>query len=221
MKKKIINSELCSFFLSLSSLRRLDSILDLLNLLLNGRQDGVLLRSLVHENSGDLDGADNAEEEVYGSQKVVLGRDDQAPAGPDEARCRQGGVLGQRQLLCWSEEVGYTGKDDGPLHDGSPEMHRLDTDGAVPQALEEARVGLSLRSGAALPPPAGMLLPLLLTEGGASLGGDLAGSEDGASRRAHKGCCCCRHFFLSSVVFSLSEKLSGELVFVRWSYFNW
>lgn len=71
MKKKIINSELCSFFLSLSSLRRLDSILDLLNLLLNGRQDGVLLRSLVHENSGDLDGADNAEEEVYGSQTIL------------------------------------------------------------------------------------------------------------------------------------------------------
>lgn len=50
-----------------------------------------------------------------GNPQVVLGRDDQAPAGPDEARCRQGGVLGQRQLLCWTEEVGYTGKDDGPL----------------------------------------------------------------------------------------------------------
>lgn len=88
-----------------------------------------------------------------------------------------------------------------PSGKDSPEMHRLDTDGAVPQALEEARVGLSLRSGAALPPPAGMLLPLLLTEGGASLGGDLAGSEDGASRRAHKGCCCCRHFFIVCSLF--------------------
>lgn len=51
------------------------------------------------------------------------------------------------------------------LHDGRPEVHRLEADGAVPHALEPADLlgGLLLSAGGGLP-PAAPLLSLLAAE---------------------------------------------------------
>ena len=55
-----------------------------------------------------------------GNAQVVLGLDDQAPAGPDETGGSQGGVLGERELLGWARKVGDTCEDETPFHDRGP-----------------------------------------------------------------------------------------------------
>ena len=102
---------------------------------------------LVHEDTGDLDDADHAEEEVDSSEamlggavvskvlqdtarardnanchflQVVLGLDDQAPPRPDDARRRQGPVLRKRQLLGRAGKVGDASEDKTPFHNRSP-----------------------------------------------------------------------------------------------------
>lgn len=45
----------------------------------------------------------------------VTGLDNQTPASPDGTGGHQGTVLGQRQLLSWTVEVGDTGDDKSPL----------------------------------------------------------------------------------------------------------
>lgn len=98
-------------------LSALDSLLNLLLGLADGLADGldVLLAAAPEHDAGDLDDADDAEEEVDGSEQVVLGLDDEAPARPDEAGSRQGAVLLQRELLGRATEVGDAGEDEGPL----------------------------------------------------------------------------------------------------------
>lgn len=66
-------------------LSALDSLLGLVLGLDDGVSDGlvVLLAVAPHHDAGDLDDSDDAEEEVDGGQQVVLGLDDEAPAGPD------------------------------------------------------------------------------------------------------------------------------------------
>lgn len=96
-----------------TSLRALHGVLDLV---LDLFGDGlVVLARLPEEDAGDLDDADDAEEEVDGGQQVVLGLDDEAPAGPDEAGGGQGTVLGEGEFLGGAGEVGDAGEDEGPL----------------------------------------------------------------------------------------------------------
>ena len=98
-------------------LSALHSLLGLVLDLSDGISNALVLLLAVapHHDAGDLDDADDAEEEVDGCEQVVLGLDDEAPAGPDEARGRQGAVLLQRELLGRAGEVGDTGEDEGPL----------------------------------------------------------------------------------------------------------
>jgi hypothetical protein len=49
------------------------------------------------------------------SGQVVLGLDDQAPSGPDEAGAGQGKVLSERELLDGARKVGDAGEDESPL----------------------------------------------------------------------------------------------------------
>jgi len=95
----------------------LDSVLDLVLGLDGGVSDSldVLLAVAPRQDAGDLDDADDAEEEVDGGEQVVLGLDDEAPARPDEAGGSQGAVLLQRELLGRAGEVGDAGEDEGPL----------------------------------------------------------------------------------------------------------
>lgn len=93
------------------SSRGLDGVLDLLD----GALDALLLARIVDQDARDLDDADDAEEEVDCSQEVVLGLDDEAPAGPDEAGGGQGAVLGEGELLGGAAKVGDAGEDEGPL----------------------------------------------------------------------------------------------------------
>lgn len=98
-------------------LSALDSLLDLLLGLNSGVSDSLVIVLAVapHQDAGDLDDSDDAEEEVDGGEQVVLGLDDEAPAGPDETRGGQGAVLLQGELLGGAGEVGDTGEDKGPL----------------------------------------------------------------------------------------------------------
>jgi hypothetical protein len=99
-------------------LSALDSLLDAVLDLDDGVSDGlVLLAAAPHHDAGDLDDADDTEEEVDGGEEVVLGLDDEAPAGPDEAGGRQGAVLLQGELLGGAGEVGDAGEDEGPLQE--------------------------------------------------------------------------------------------------------
>lgn len=100
-------------------LSALDSLLDLFLGLPDSLSDGslVLLAVAPEHDAGDLDDADDAEEEVDGGEQVVLGLDDEAPARPDEAGGGQGAVLLQRELLGGATEVGDAGEDEGPLGD--------------------------------------------------------------------------------------------------------
>ena len=103
---------------------------------------------MVQADAGALDDADDAEEEVDGREaghctwlawlttkthkglrrragqgkdaQIVLGLDNQAPPGPDDAGSGQGGVLGQRELLGGAAKVGDAGDDETPFHDGGP-----------------------------------------------------------------------------------------------------
>lgn len=93
------------------SSRGLDGVLDLLD----GALDALLLACIVDQDARDLDDADDTEEEVDCGQKVVLGLDDEAPAGPDEAGGGQGAVLGEGELLGGAGKVGDAGEDEGPL----------------------------------------------------------------------------------------------------------
>lgn len=97
-------------------LSALDSLLDLLLGLDSGVCDSLVLLAVApHQDAGDLDDSDDAEEEVDGGEQVVLGLDDEAPAGPDETGGGQGAVLLQGELLGRAGEVGDTGEDEGPL----------------------------------------------------------------------------------------------------------
>lgn len=74
-----------------------------------------LLGRVVNGDARALGDADKTEEEVDGGQEVVLGLDNQTPAGPDEARGRQGGVLRQGELFGGTGKVGDAGEDERPL----------------------------------------------------------------------------------------------------------
>lgn len=173
-------------------LSALDSLLDLPLGLDSGVSDS-LLAVAPHQDTGDLDDADDAEEEVDGGEQVVLGLDDEAPAGPDDTRGRQGAVLLQGELLGRASEVGDTGDDEGPLHDGRPEVHRLEADGAVPHAPEPADLGGGLLLGAdGGLPPAAPLLSLLAAEGlleARGAGEGLSGLGSGRGGREERAGC--------------------------------
>jgi hypothetical protein len=47
--------------------------------------------------------------------QVVLGLDDEAPAGPDNTGTGQGEVLSEGEVLDGTSEVGDTGEDKSPL----------------------------------------------------------------------------------------------------------
>jgi len=47
--------------------------------------------------------------------QVVLGLDDEAPPGPDEAGAGESKVLRKRELLCGTGKVGDAGEDERPL----------------------------------------------------------------------------------------------------------
>lgn len=100
-----------------SLLSALDSLLGLVLGLDDSVSDSlvVLLAAAPHHDAGNLDDADDAEEEVDGGEQVVLGLDDKTPAGPDEAGGGQGAVLLQGELLGRAGEVGDAGEDEGPL----------------------------------------------------------------------------------------------------------
>lgn len=99
-----------------TSLSALDGLLGLVLDLADLVGEGLVLLALApQQDAGDLDDADDAEEEVDGGEQVVLGLDDEAPARPDDAGSGQGAVLLQRELLGRAAEVGYAGEDDGPL----------------------------------------------------------------------------------------------------------
>lgn len=95
--------------------RGLDLLLDLLHLVLNLLGSRLLHGRVVEEDARALRHADETEEEVDGGQEVVLGLDDEAPAGPDDAGGRQGGVLREGELLGGAGKVGDTGEDKSPL----------------------------------------------------------------------------------------------------------
>ena len=63
---------------------------------------------------------DDRTKEGKGDAQVVLGLDDQAPAGPDETSGSQGTVLGERELLGRARKVGDTCEDEAPFHDRGP-----------------------------------------------------------------------------------------------------
>lgn len=52
-----------------------------------------------------------------GDVQVVLGLDDQAPPGPDDAGAGQGKVLGKRELFGGAGKVGDAGEDKSPLYE--------------------------------------------------------------------------------------------------------
>lgn len=138
----------------------LDLGLDLAGLLLDVLDDGLDALGgggVVGCDSGDLDEADDAEEEVDGGEEVVLGLDDQAPSGPDEAGAGQGKVLSERELLDGARKVGDAGDDESPLHDRSPEMHSLEANLALPHSVEPALL-LRLGAGAGALPAAALAL---------------------------------------------------------------
>lgn len=110
---------------------RLNSFLSLLDLITDCL---AFLRHVVGYDSGDLDNADDTEEEVDCSQTVnsissnpasnietacnvqdVSRLDNQAPSSPDSTSASKGNVLRQRELLSWTVEIGYTGENEAPL----------------------------------------------------------------------------------------------------------
>lgn len=114
-------------------LSALDGLLDLVLGLADSLGDSlvvVLLAAAPHHDAGDLDDADDAEEEVDGGEQVVLGLDDEAPARPDEARGRQGAVLLQGELLGRATEVGDAGEDEGPLSNWKKRQRKAEGIGA-------------------------------------------------------------------------------------------
>lgn len=182
------------------SLDILDSLLDilgsLLDVLLNivGNVLGAFfLVELVHGDSGNLGETDETEEEVDGSEEIVLGLNDQAPPGPDETGASEGKVLGSRELLDGTGEIGDTGEDKSPLHDGSPEMDSLQANLTLPHALEP-RLLLLLSAIGTLPPATASLVELLAeslllsAKCLASVGTESGLAEDGA-RGAEDGVC--------------------------------
>jgi len=112
----------------------------------------LLLATVIHEDAGDLDDADEAEEEVYGCEHNVSRFDDQAPAGPDQTCGCQGGVLCEGELFGGTVEVGDASEDETPLHDRRPEMHRLDPNRTIPQPPRPTL--FARRRSGALPSPA-------------------------------------------------------------------
>jgi hypothetical protein len=150
----------------------LNSLLHLIFDLLDWRL--VLQGLVVQEDTGALDDTDDTEEEVDsgepislwlaipspilpppnlsgGNSQIILRLDDQAPPRPDQSGSSQGTVLRERQLLGRAGKVRDTRQHDAPLHDGRPEVHRLEADGAVPHALEPADLRLRVGRRAALP----------------------------------------------------------------------
>ena len=107
----------CSSLLnSLNNLLRppLNQPLNLLPLLLrqlNGllAHTQPLLATLPHQNPRDLRAADAEEQEVDRGEEEVLGPDDEAPAGPDQAGGDEGAVLGEGEGGGRAGEVGGAG----------------------------------------------------------------------------------------------------------------
>jgi hypothetical protein len=66
----------------------------------------------------------------------VSGLNDEAPAGPDQTSSHEGTVLGEGKRFDGTSEIGSTGKDETPLHDRSPEVDSLGTDGRRPELLK-------------------------------------------------------------------------------------
>jgi len=111
-----------------------------------------LLAGVIHEDPGNLDDADEAEEEVYGCKHDVSRLDDQAPASPDQTRGCKSDVLCKGKLFGRAVEVGDACEDEAPLHDWSPEMYSLDPNRTIPQSLCPALS--TRRRSSALPSPA-------------------------------------------------------------------
>lgn len=136
------------------------------------------MTQVVADDAGDLDGADEAEEEVYRCEHNVSRLDDQAPASPDQACAGQGDVLCEGELFSGAVEIGDAGEDECPLHDWRPEMHSLDPNRTIPQPLGPTL--LSRRRSSTLPS-----LPLESTScrsESLGLGSGLGGEELGAER---------------------------------------
>ena len=102
-------------YLSLGLLDLVDLLLDVVLDILDDLGDAVFLAGLVREDTAALDDTDDGEEEVDGSKEVVLGSDNEAPAGPDGAGGRQGRVLGQGKLVGGTGKVSNACEDKRPL----------------------------------------------------------------------------------------------------------
>lgn len=113
---------------------------------------------VVRDDAGDLDDADEAEEEVDSCEQDVFWLNDQAPASPDQAGSSEGDVLGKRELLGRTVKVSDACNDNCPLHDRSPEMNSLDPNRTIPHPLEPANLLLRSRRGRALPSLAAIVL---------------------------------------------------------------
>lgn len=87
---------------------------------------------LIHQYPSRLCRTGEEQEEVYGGEEDVLGPDDEAPTRPDEAGSHECSVRVEGKLGRGASEVRGTGDDDTPFHYGSPEMHRLRTNRALP-----------------------------------------------------------------------------------------
>jgi len=103
----------------------------------------AFLGVVVGDNTGDLDNADETEEEVDGCEQDVSRLDDQAPTSPDQAGTCESNILCEGELFSRTIKVSDACNNERPLHDGSPEMHSLEANRTIPHPLKPA----PLRSG--------------------------------------------------------------------------
>jgi len=75
----------------------------------------ALQAALVQQHTRDLRRAHARQQEVDAGEEEVARLDDEAPARPDRARGRQGGVLRERELRGGAREVGGASEDETPL----------------------------------------------------------------------------------------------------------
>ena len=180
----------------------------LLASLLDFYSDSVTLLSLLPEkDTRDLCCADAEQKEVDGSEarwiqsaldhtrisrtsrvnvQKVSGLNDEAPAGPDQTSSHEGTVLRERKRFDGTSEVGSTGKNETPLHDRSPEVDSLRTDGRRPELLK-ARLRRSWDCGIGV--GCGRVCASL-SDGLAGVGSLLAeGIEETETGSERHGCC--------------------------------
>jgi hypothetical protein len=115
----------------------------------------------------------------------VSGLNDKAPTGPDQTSSHKSTVLRERKRFDGTSKVGSTGEDETPLHDGSPEVDSLGTDGRR-QELLEARLRLSRSWDGGIGSGCGRVCACGLAGVGGLLAEGIEESESGSERH---DCC--------------------------------